>query len=67
MVKTNHRNGDLLTRHQLAERLEMSTPTVDRWVRAGVIPVIHHPLGKGRGRKVWFSWPKVAKALKIPG
>ena len=66
MVKRKYQSDELLTRHQLAHKLSMSAPTVDRWVRMGVIPAVHHPLGKGRGRKVFFDWQQVAKALKLP-
>lgn len=56
----------LLTPHEVAERLQLSKGTVDRWMREGKIPCRSHPLGRGRGRRIYFSWPDVAKALKIP-
>jgi len=58
---------DLLRRHEVADRLQISTATLDLWAKAGKIPVVKHPLGSGRGRKVFYHWPTVAKRLKIPG
>lgn len=55
-----------LGREELAEKLEMHVSTVDRWVRAGILPVKYHKLGKLKGRRVYFDWPAVARALKIP-
>jgi predicted site-specific integrase-resolvase len=55
-----------LRRHEVAHRLQVSTSTLDNWVRAGRIPVVSKPLGRGRGRIVHFDWKQVAKALKLP-
>jgi len=67
MSKNNNKQGPLLTPHEVAERIKMSKATVDRWTREGKIPCRPHPLGRGRGRRIYFSWPDVARALKIPG
>ena len=67
MRNIHYGSPDLLTRHEVADRLRISTATLDLWARAGKIPVVYHPLGKGRGRKVFDHWPTVAKTLKIPG
>ena len=66
MDRRTKRNGEWLTRTKLAERLEMSTKTVDRWAAAGLLPVVYHKLGRQKGRAVKFHWPAVARALKIP-
>ena len=57
----------LLTIHELAGRLYVSRSTVDRWVKEGKVPVVTHPLGPGHGRRVFFDWGAITKALKIPG
>ena len=64
---SNKRYGDesLLTPHEVAYKLSVSKATVDRWMRTGKIPAVPHPLGRGRGRRIYFDWPSVAKALKI--
>ena len=67
MIKNRTKQEGLLTPHQVAKRIKMSKATVDRWTREGKIPCRAHPLGRGRGRRIYFSWPDVAKALKIPG
>lgn len=54
----------LLTKHELAEELQLSYYTVDQWSREGKIPAIYHPLGAGRGRKVYFYLPDVLRSLK---
>lgn len=55
-----------LSREELAAELEVHTSTVDRWVRSEIIPATYHKLGKRKGRRVYFDWPAVAKALGIP-
>ena len=54
-----------LRRHEVAHRLSVSTATIDNWVRAGKIPAIHHPVGRGRGRVVHFDWSAVCRALGV--
>ena len=56
---------EILRKHEVAERLQMSRTTIDNWVRDGKIPAIYHPLGAGHGRVVWFDWREVCKALRI--
>lgn len=48
---------ELLTRHQLAERLNFSIGKIDLMVKAGEIPFFKI------GRSVRFSWSKVMEAL----
>jgi excisionase family DNA binding protein len=55
-----------LRRHEVAERLQVSTSTLDKWVASGRVPTVYKPGGRGRGRIVHFDWPQVAKALKLP-
>jgi excisionase family DNA binding protein len=65
-MKTTRKNGEWLTRHQVAERLDVHVATVDRWVRLGEIPGPRvHKLGARKGRRVWFDWAAVAKSLGI--
>ena len=66
MNKKPYADEKLLTVHEVAERLHMSRGTIDRWVREGRIPVVTHPLGPGHGRRVFFDWSSVTRALKIP-
>ena len=67
MRSITYGHEELLRRHEVAERLSISTATVDLWTKSGKLPAVHHPLGRGKGRKVYFHWPTVAKRLKIPG
>jgi excisionase family DNA binding protein len=52
----------LLTRAQVAERLQVHPRTVDRWVRAGELPFV--TLGPSKRRR--FRPSDVAKMIKYP-
>jgi excisionase family DNA binding protein len=64
-MSTTKQSDVLLTPHQVADRLKVSKATVDRWMREGKIPCVPHMLGRGPGRRIYFSWPAVAKALDL--
>lgn len=49
---------EFLTCRQLADKLDVSTKTIQRWVRRRVIPVIKI------GRKIFFDWDDISKSLK---
>lgn len=55
---------DLLTRAELAERLQVSYTTICMWTKQGKIPAVHHPLGPGHGRFVLYSWAEVEAHLE---
>lgn len=57
--------NEILTRDQLAERLEISVRSVDNYVKQGKLTPIAHPLGRAPGRRVWFAWAKVKRELGI--
>ena len=56
---------DLLSRVELAEKLQVSTSTVDLWTRKGWIPAIKHPVRAGHGTPVYFDWDAVQAALDV--
>ena len=55
-----NRNQDeaLLTKRQLAPRIQKSPRTIDNWMKEGRLPFLKV------GRTVLFSWPDVLASLK---
>ena len=49
---------ELLTKHQLALRLQKSVRCVEKWMRTGYLPYIKI------GRSVLFDWSEVVASLK---
>jgi hypothetical protein len=67
-----HENGEklppfkgrlLVTRQQLAERLQVSLSTIDRWRRENLIPFFHIPTGNDTG-VIRFHLGEVMEALQ---
>ena len=54
-----------LTREALAHRLNVSPRTIDRWAMLGHITPLPHPVGPGKGRRVYYDWRQVKKQLGI--
>jgi excisionase family DNA binding protein len=53
------RSQGLLTKYNLAQRLQLSVRTVDTWMRAGRLPYL-----KVGEKTVRFRWPDVVEKLK---
>ena len=59
------RTSELLTRAQVAKRLEMTPKTIDRWAKSGIIKPRYHKLGPAKGRVVLYDWADVCRRLGI--
>ena len=58
-------NKTELTRRELAVRCGVCVRTIERWERAGHIKSLPHPVGPGKGRRVYYDWRQVKKQLGI--
>jgi hypothetical protein len=59
MIELSNENPErLLTKTQVAQRVQKSTRCVELWMRAGYLPYIKI------GRSVLFDWPEVLASLK---